>query len=332
MAWMFAAVAFIIALILALVTARQSREIATLRRTKELTDDLLDDLQTSGKIGYWQINFATDKVTWSREMFRLNARDPATGTPSIPNWLQLIHPSDAQSLRRVLERAKDDGVPFTVDVRILTVSGMSVWTRFSGKMRRRTAGGDAVLAGTMMDISSHKVAIDMLHDYRMLFGASIVQPAGTDSDMTASLESFTGVSHHRILVEVLEKEISRAVRYDVPLTMVLVALSEEQASENDQRQHMLRQLAGLLQLQARASDTVARYGSHGFAVILTSTDAAGAKVAVNRVTQAIGASEAPLKNAVVTTGLAQFEKGATATDLIALANKAIGGPAVEGTP
>jgi len=332
MTWTLAAAAAIIALILALVTARQSREIATLRRTKELTDDLLDDLQTSGKIGYWQINFATDKVTWSREMFHLNARDPAIGAPSIMGWLQLIHPSDAQSLRRVLERAKDDGVPFTLDVRILTAGGMSVWTRFSGKMRRRTVGGDAVLAGTMMDISSHKVAIDMLHDYRMLFGASIVQPAGTDSDTTGALESFTGISHHRILVEVLEKEISRAVRYGVPLTVVLVALSEEQASEDDQRQHMLRQLAGLLQLQARASDTVARYGSQGFALILHSTDTGGAKIVIDRVTRAIGASEAPLKNAAVATGLAQFEKGATATDLIALANKAMGGPTIEGMP
>ena len=192
-------------------------------------------------------------------MYRLYDCDPDVGPPNLTDWLQHVHPADRTVCRQKFEHAVGEGSPFVLDVRVLSPLGVSLWTRISGKPATQAGNRQSKLVGTVMDISSHKAAFDLIHDYQMLFETKVVQQLRNESEVPFGLDSFTGVSRRHVLVEVLEKEISRALRSTASLSLVLVmveAVVEEES--HDSVQHSLRQLAGALQVQARASDIVAR--------------------------------------------------------------------------
>ena len=49
-------------------------------------------VQRHAKIGSWEVDLATQAVTWSVEMFRVFGRDPALGPPLFAEGVAGIHP------------------------------------------------------------------------------------------------------------------------------------------------------------------------------------------------------------------------------------------------
>jgi diguanylate cyclase (GGDEF)-like protein len=92
----------------------------------------------------------------------------------------------------------------------------------------------------------------------------------------ARTDGLTGLYNHRSFQECLAQEIDRAERYNRPLSILMIDVDHFKAY-NDTRGHMranlvLQELARLLRVTSRTSDTVARYGGEEFAVILPETD------------------------------------------------------------
>ena len=96
-------------------------------------------------------------------------------------------------------------------------------------------------------------------------------------------DPLTGIANRRCFVDTLEGELSRAMRTRSPLSLLLVDVDYFKYL-NDRKGHVagddcLVQIAlALSSVLARSSDFVARYGGEEFAVILPSTDLAGAQI------------------------------------------------------
>ncbi len=91
----------------------------------------------------------------------------------------------------------------------------------------------------------------------------------------ASLDGMTAVYNFRYFSERLEMEWNRAIRYEKPLSMIMIDLDHFK-SINDTYGHMagdkvLRDFAGLLKKYTRDTDIVARYGGEEFVVVLPET-------------------------------------------------------------
>lgn len=116
------------------------------------------------------------------------------------------------------------------------------------------------------------------------------------SEMTNE-DPLTGIANRRRFDQVLAHEWRRSSRQGTPLALILVDIDHFKAF-NDSLGHTagdecLRRVAQALEEGAgRASDLVARYGGEEFAIVLSETDADGARQVAERMMERIAALEA----------------------------------------
>ena len=99
-------------------------------------------------------------------------------------------------------------------------------------------------------------------------------------------DPLTGLGNHRAFHEELGRQVAAALRYEVPLALLLIDLDEFKAI-NDGRGHaggdrVLRGFGTLLTGSLRLADRAFRVGGDEFAVLLPHTDLAGARVVARR--------------------------------------------------
>lgn len=104
-------------------------------------------------------------------------------------------------------------------------------------------------------------------------------------------DELTGVANRRSLNERLGEELSRAVRYDTPLAIIMVDTDHFKAI-NDRYGHsigdqVLVEVTGALNSHMRESDFLARYGGEEFIALLPQTDIEGAGAMAERMRQAV---------------------------------------------
>ncbi|HEV7473828.1 MAG TPA: sigma 54-interacting transcriptional regulator, partial [Pyrinomonadaceae bacterium] len=101
---------------------------------------------------------ASDKVTWSEEMFRIMGRDPALPAPSYREHPQLYRPASWQSLQAAVEKSLEDGTPYELELETIRSDGSLVWTSARGEVLRDSEGTIIKMRGTLQDIAERKQA------------------------------------------------------------------------------------------------------------------------------------------------------------------------------
>jgi len=142
----------------------------------------------------------------------------------------------------------------------------------------------------------------------------------TRLEALATTDGLTGLKNHRTFQERLQEEVRRAVRYDSPLSILMLDVDRFK-TYNDAFGHpagdaILRKLAEVLQAKARTTDLVARYGGEEFAVILPETDREHARTAAERFRGAIESASWPEWAVTASFGVATLSR--TAGDAVAL--------------
>ncbi len=106
-------------------------------------------------------------------------------------------------------------------------------------------------------------------------------------EIRAQTDSLTGLKNHGTFVEYLNLAVARAL----PFSLLLVDLDDFKAF-NDRRGHeagsqLLTAIAGAIRTSCRDTDEVFRYGGDEFAVILPSTETAGALAVASKLGEAV---------------------------------------------
>ena len=142
----------------------------------------------------------------------------------------------------------------------------------------------------------------------------------------AATDGLTGIANRRTFEIELARELSRAERADLPLSIVLVDIDHFKR-HNDEHGHQqgdrtLQLVATTLSESGRGADLAARYGGEEFVVVLPNTDLAGATAIAERLRLRIAALGEPRVTASL--GVATFpEHGRTATEVVGAADEAL---------
>jgi len=148
----------------------------------------------------------------------------------------------------------------------------------------------------------------------------------------STCDRMTGLFNRGYFDERVLEEVSRASRYNRPLTLVMMDLDHFKTF-NDSYGHTagdeaLRVLASIMQTSFRHSDITARYGGEEFVVILPETDGAAAAEKVEKLRQLIENTPIPVpgqglvERLTISAGLACFpEDGPTATQILDVADR-----------
>jgi len=112
--------------------------------------------------------------------------------------------------------------------------------------------------------------------FRFLAGGNVEGDYHEELYKLAILDGLTGLHNKRYLMDYLDRELVRSVRYGRSLALIMLDIDHFKRV-NDRLGHLagdltLRQLAGCLRSEVRMDDLLARYGGEEFAAVLTETD------------------------------------------------------------
>lgn len=137
----------------------------------------------------------------------------------------------------------------------------------------------------------------------------------------ATKDHLTGVFNRRVLDELLGREMERAIRYGLPLSVIMFDIDDFK-NYNDKYGHLqgdiaLKTVTGVVQKLTRKEDFVARYGGEEFIIVLPNTTIEKAheiaemlrkKIAETKIPPASKNVEESYKKVTVSLGVAQLSK------------------------
>ncbi len=137
----------------------------------------------------------------------------------------------------------------------------------------------------------------------------------------ATRDHLTGVFNRRVLDELLSKEISKSIRHNLPLSLVILDVDDFK-NYNDKYGHLqgdmaLRTITKVVSKMTRKEDFVARYGGEEFIIVLPDTKLEKAKEVAEKIRKAIAETKIKLINKsieksaeklTVSMGIAQLNK------------------------
>ncbi len=154
-------------------------------------------------------------------------------------------------------------------------------------------------------VNDHKVHEAWLKDgdlikigraiFKFLSGDNIESLYHEEIYRLSTVDGLTQIFNKRYFLETLERELSRARRYDRPLALVMFDIDHFKQC-NDTFGHragdfVLREVADVVRERARKVDVLARYGGEEFAMILPEIDIRGATAFAEKIRAMIGESK-----------------------------------------
>lgn len=183
-------------------------------------------------------------------------------------FLELIHPGDRAAFRNEDLKANRRGTTFFIEIRVILASGEQKWLRLSSSKNRAAEGCLPIWSGYMIDITDTKRLESVLHD-------------------RATHDFLTGLANRQHFQAQFEIELSRSRRYGRGGALLLLDLDHFKLVNDrfghDAGDHVLKELARLVQDRLRTADTFARWGGEEFCILLPETGRAEAREVAERI-------------------------------------------------
>lgn len=133
------------------------------------SDNLLNEIQSLGNVGGWELDLRTDRLTWSDQVYRILGVEPGALDPNKAENRGLFRdrfdPPAGEQISQNLERCIHNAEPFDFESGFTDLNGRRRWVR--GLVRPFLEDGEVVrLIGCLIDDTERRRLID---DYRMLF-------------------------------------------------------------------------------------------------------------------------------------------------------------------
>lgn len=236
-------------------------------------------------------------------------------------WMALLmHPEDIPRFVKHQKRLTSlpDGVRVEFEYRMRHADGDWRWLNSHEMVFMRAASGDVrQVLGSALDVTERK-HIEQMAEMRMLELSEIrveleaqqqaLLEANAQLEALATTDGLTGLKNHRAFQEFLEQEFQRSVRYQLPLSLLLLDVDRFK-QYNDTYGHpagdeVLKAVGVLLREHTRATDFVARYGGEEFVLILPQTCFTEALPLAERLRVAIESAAWPYRPITASIGLA----------------------------
>ncbi len=136
---------------------------------RELNEAKLAEAQQIARLGSWEWEIATDRVTWSDELYRIYGVRPDRFSGSYGSNLDRVHADDRARVARVIETAVAERRPWSLDYRIVRPDGELRMIHARGEVVTDGQGRPAVVRGTCQDVTESRRVEDALRAAEQLF-------------------------------------------------------------------------------------------------------------------------------------------------------------------
>jgi PAS domain S-box-containing protein len=116
----------------------------------------LQEAQRIGKLGSWEFELATDRITWSEQVYRIFGLEVGAKPPSFETLQSFFHPDDQNRHRQIVEATIATYQPYDAEFCIVRVDGSLGYIHAKGEVLVNGANQLTHLTGTVQDISERK--------------------------------------------------------------------------------------------------------------------------------------------------------------------------------
>ena len=211
----------------------------------------LKNAQRIAKVGSWEYNLLTKKLTLSDEIYRILGIKQNINI-EYEDFLNFIDAKDYERVVATLDDAIKNGSSFNIQYTITINCNKNIHVQTRGKVRKKQNGLAKITAVTM-DISSD------IKDKQKI-------------EQLAYYDSLTGLANRSLLKDRISKSIQLADRNQNKLAVIFLDLDYFKLI-NDTYGHamgdsLLIYFSELLKKQVREADTVSRFGGDEFVILL----------------------------------------------------------------
>lgn len=135
------------------ITERKQAEVV-LRQSEEA----LKEAQRIAHLGSWHLDFATNQVVWSEELYNMYGFDPTLPPPLYTESMKLFTPESWEKLSAAIARVSEDGSPYELELEAVQQNGGHGWMLARGELMKDASGATVGVRGVVMDITERKLA------------------------------------------------------------------------------------------------------------------------------------------------------------------------------
>lgn len=124
----------------------------------ERSQEMLQRALAAGQTGTWDWDLRANRMSWSNVHEMMFGYKPGAFSGDPAEFYARVHPDDRTALMSAIDRARDERVEYSHEFRIEPTPGSIRWIAGRGSFFYDDAGQPYRGAGTVADITSHKVA------------------------------------------------------------------------------------------------------------------------------------------------------------------------------
>src|SRR5579871_2579535 len=229
------------------VTRQEALPHTARRRAEErlrVSQAHLEEAERLAHLGHWNLDLATDQVSWSDELFRIFGLEPDEGSIPRAEIIARVHPDDRQRIGELMERTVREGESYQTELRIVRADGSIGIVEYRGVVERDAAGVPVRVYGTTQDITERKQAEEArrqseerLRQAQRLEAIGVLA-GGVAHDFNNLLTVIIGLSEHALAhigrqssLRPALNEMLKAGERGAALTRQLLAFSRQQVLE-----------------------------------------------------------------------------------------------------
>ncbi len=132
-------------------------------------ENALNNAQQLSRLGNWNYDLSTGKITWSRELYELTGYDPRLPAPNFSKLKQFYTPENWAKLQNAIKNAIKTGKEYELELETIRVSGEKWWQIARGKAIKGANGKIIQLTGTVQDITEQRKNQHRLEESELRF-------------------------------------------------------------------------------------------------------------------------------------------------------------------
>gem|GEM_PF-5804530 len=175
----------------------KTKELEDYKKELELSNMLATKAEELAKLGYWELDLKTNKITWSQGTYKIFDRDPNLGVLTLENLMNMVHPDDRQKMEQLFQKAVVEGIPYNLEKRIILENGKTKTVKVITEVGKDENDRVVKLFGVIQDITDRKQMEDKLrHNQAILAEAQRIAKVGyweynlADSSIAWSEQTF----------------------------------------------------------------------------------------------------------------------------------------------